>query len=249
MPCTVFYNKMSSEVNSAQSFLQDNELDFVHTELMTMALTHPSYSQERGSANNNQRLEFLGDAVLNFVVAEYLYNYFLQKAEGELTKIRARAVCENALIDVANEIDIGKYIRLGKGEEMSGGRKRKSILADTVEAVIGAIYLDQGLDCAREFILKHLEKTITDTAKGDYQDYKSKLQELVQARSRKNVTYSIIEESGPAHAKDFVAGVYFNNQLLATGSGKSKKEAEQHAAQKALLNEEKIIDAGLPNEL
>jgi ribonuclease-3 len=227
---------MSNEHNPAQSFLNDNELKFQNPELMTMALTHPSYSQERCTNNNNQRLEFLGDAVLNFMVAEYLYSNYSQKAEGELTKIRARVVCENALAEVAHEINIGKYIRLGKGEEMSGGRKRKSILADTVESVIGAIYLDQGLGCAREFILKHLEKTIKETVRGEYQDYKSRLQELVQARSRKNVTYSILEETGPAHARDFVAGVFFNNQLLATGTGKSKKEAEQNAAHKALEN-------------
>ncbi|MEN6462143.1 MAG: ribonuclease III [Syntrophomonas sp.] len=239
---------MSNEHNPAQSFLIDNELKFRNPELMTMALTHPSYSQERCTNNNNQRLEFLGDAVLNFMVAEYLYSNYLQKAEGELTKIRARVVCENAMTDIAHEINIGKYIRLGKGEEMSGGRKRKSILADTVESVIGAIYLDQGLGCARDFILKHLEETIKETAKGEYQDYKSRLQELVQARSRKNVTYTILEESGPAHARDFVAGVFFNNQLLATGSGKSKKEAEQNAARQALENESLIAETGLEHE-
>ncbi|MGI5920123.1 MAG: ribonuclease III [Syntrophomonadaceae bacterium] len=239
---------MANEPNSAQSFLNDNGLKFQNPGLMTMALTHPSYSQERCTNNNNQRLEFLGDAILNFVVAEYLYNHYVHKAEGELTKIRARAVCEKALIDVANELNIGRYIRLGKGEEMSGGRKRKSILADTVESVIGAIYLDQGLECARDFILKHLEGTIKETAKGEYQDYKSRLQELVQAKSRKNVSYAILEESGPAHARNFTAGVYFSNRLLATGTGKSKKEAEQNAAHKALEKETLIFDTGLDYE-
>lgn len=205
-----------------------------------MALTHPSYSQERSSSYNNQRLEFLGDAVLNFVVAEYLYNTYTHKAEGELTKIRARVVCENALNDVANLLNLGEYVRLGKGEEMSGGRHRKSILADTTEAVIGAIYLDAGIDAARNFIIKRLENTITATASGDYQDFKSRLQELVQSKSRKNVSYAIIEETGPAHAKDFVAGVYYNNHLLAQGKGKSKKEAEQNAAASALQNPEII---------
>ncbi|HBQ86505.1 MAG TPA: ribonuclease III [Syntrophomonas sp.] len=235
---------MRSEKNPANSFMQHIEISFNNQELMNMALTHPSYSQERSSSYNNQRMEFLGDAVLNFVVAEYLYNTFAHKAEGELTKIRARVVCENALNDVANLLKLGEYVRLGKGEEMSGGRQRKSILADTVEAVIGAIYLDLGMGPARNFILKYLEKIIIDTASGDYQDFKSRLQELVQSKSRKNVTYAIIEETGPAHAKDFVAGVYFNNHLLARGKGKSKKEAEQSAAASALKNPaiiEKII--------
>jgi ribonuclease-3 len=146
---------MKNERNSTQSFLQHIGMIFNSQELMNMALTHPSYSQERSSSYNNQRLEFLGDAVLNFVVAEYLYNRYTHKAEGELTKIRARVVCENALNDVANLLNLGEYVRLGKGEEMSGGRHRKSILADTTEAVIGAIYLDSGLDAARNFIIKH----------------------------------------------------------------------------------------------
>lgn len=221
---------------SAQKFLNHIEISFNDQNLMNMALTHPSYSQECSSTYNNQRLEFLGDAVLNFVVAEYLYNMYMHKAEGELTKIRARVVCENALNEVATQLNLGEYIRLGKGEEMSGGRQRKSILADTVEAVIGAIYLDLGMDSARDFIIKHLQETIIETASGDYQDFKSRLQELVQAKSRRNVTYAIIEETGPAHAKNFVAGVYYNNHLLAAGKGKSKKEAEQHAAASALEN-------------
>jgi ribonuclease-3 len=225
---------MRNERNLTHAFLKQIDLAFQNQELMNMALTHPSYSQERSSSYNNQRLEFLGDAVLNFVVAEYLYKMYTHKAEGELTKIRARVVCENALNEVANRLNLGEYVRLGKGEEMSGGRHRKSILADTVEAVIGAIYLDLGVEAARTFILKYLAQTIADTANGDYQDFKSRLQELVQAKSRKNVTYCIIEETGPAHAKDFVAGVYYNNHLLSTGQGKSKKEAEQNAAASAL---------------
>jgi len=226
---------MNSE-KSGNKFLQDNDLEFNRDELIYMALTHPSYSQEKNIMNNNQRLEFLGDAVLNFVVAEYLYNNYSQKAEGELTKIRARAVCEKALVNVARKINMGDYLLLGKGEEMSGGRKRKSILADTVEAVIGAIYLDQGYNAAKDFILKHLEDFIKETASGDYYDYKSKLQEIVQGKSKENVTYVIINESGPAHSKTFIAGVFYQEQLLATGKGKSKKEAEQNAAEKVLKN-------------
>lgn len=223
--------------NTAQEFLKDNELRFNDEGLMGLALIHPSYSQEQSSYVNNQRLEFLGDAVLDFVVAEYLYKHYLDKAEGDLTQIRARVVCEKALVDIANRIQVGKYILLGKGEDLSGGRTRKSILADTVEAIIGAIYLDQGIESAETFILKHLEETIKTTAQGEYQDHKSRLQEIVQANSRENVRYEIIEESGPAHAKTFIAGVFYQNELLQTGEGKSKKEAEQKAAEKALKDD------------
>ncbi|MEQ8237445.1 MAG: ribonuclease III [Syntrophomonadaceae bacterium] len=226
---------MSSRI-SAHSFLVEQQIPFHDEELMSTALIHPSYAQERSELSNNQRLEFLGDAVLDFVVAEYLYQHYTNKAEGDLTQIRARVVCEKALVGMANRMDIGRYLMLGRGEDMSGGRSRKSILADTVEAVIGAIYLDQGLEFARKFILKYLEPVIVETVQGDYQDYKSRLQELVQARCRDNVHYKIISENGPAHARHFIAGVYFQNELLASGQGRSKKEAEQHAAGQALEN-------------
>jgi len=219
---------------SARNFIRDNELQFNDEDLMSLALIHPSFSQERSSHVNNQRLEFLGDAVLDFVVAEYLYKHYMDKPEGDLTQIRARVVCEKALVEIAKRIQVGKYVLLGKGEDMSGGRTRKSILADTVEAIIGAIYLDQGIESATNFILKHLEKAIIKTAQGDYQDHKSRLQEIVQANGRENVHYEIIDESGPAHAKTFVAAVYYKEELLQTGEGKSKKEAEQNAAEKAL---------------
>lgn len=218
----------------ARSLINDLQLNFNNIELISTALIHPSYAQEKSAEVNNQRLEFLGDAVLDFVVAEYLYINFGDKPEGDLTQIRAKVVCEKALVEIGNQINIGSYLMLGRGEDMSGGRKRKSILADTVEAVIGAVYLDQGLDSARHFILKYLQPVIEETARGDYQDYKSRLQEYVQSRSRYNVHYRIISESGPAHSKYFVAGVYFMDELLASGQGKSKKEAEQNAAGKAL---------------
>ena len=224
---------MSSK-NLIYTFLLDNQISFHDEGLIAMALIHPSYAQEKNSMHNNQRLEFLGDAVLDFIVGEFLYRNYPDKAEGDLTQIRARVVCEKALVEIARKINLGQYILLGRGEEMSGGRQRKSILADTVEAIIGAIYLDQGIDNARSFILKHLEETIRATAGGEYQDYKSRLQEIVQARSRENVHYQITEETGPAHAKLFVAGVFYNDELLASGQGKSKKEAEQSAAEKVL---------------
>lgn len=237
---------MSKAADTARRFLKDNHLCFNSEGLMCMALTHPSFAQEQNWLENNQRLEFLGDAVLNFVIAEYLYIHYQDKTEGELTKIRARVVCEKALLNVAERINLGDYLLLGRGEEMSGGRKRKSILADAVEAVIGAIYLDQGYNCARDFILSHLEAFVCETARGDYQDYKSRLQELVQGKNKQNVYYKIIEENGPAHARHFTAGVYYQHRLLATGEGKSKKEAEQQAAGQALKNTQFIT--GLDQE-
>lgn len=239
---------MSNKSKSGHDFLRDNGMVFNQEKLIYTALTHPSYAQQKGISDNNQRLEFLGDAVLNFIVAEYLYKNYPQKGEGELTKIRAKVVCEKALLNVAKTINLGDYLLLGKGEEMSGGRKRKSILADTVEAVIGAVYLDQGYDSARDFVLKHLEDIITKTASGDYYDYKSKLQEIVQARNKENVTYNILKESGPAHCKNFTAGVFYKEQLLATGEGKSKKEAEQNAAEKVLKNRSLLAKIGLEKE-
>lgn len=234
--CILAAGEKMNNRNPAHDFLIDHQIKFNDENLMNIALIHPSYAQEQSILSNNQRLEFLGDAVLDFVVAEYLYRNFADKSEGDLTQIRARVVCEKALVEIANCINIGKYLMLGRGEEMSGGRNRKSILADTVEAVIGAIYLDQGLDGARDFILQYLQPLIEETAQGDYQDYKSRLQEYVQSRSRDNVHYKIVSETGPPHAKSFVAGVFLKNEILACGQGKSKKEAEQNAAEKALEN-------------
>ena len=219
---------------SALDFIRDQQLESNNIDFISTALIHPSYAQENSMVTNNQRMEFLGDAILDFIVAEYLYLNYEDKPEGDLTQIRAKVVCEKALVDVGARIDIGKYLMLGRGEDKSGGRKRKSILADTMEAVIGAIYLDQGMEGARRFVLRYLQPLIDETALGDYQDHKSRLQEHVQSLSHTNVHYRIISESGPAHARHFVAGVFFRDQMLASGQGKSKKEAEQNAAARAL---------------
>lgn len=219
------------------NFAADNDLQFKDDSLLILALTHPSYHQDKNTVGNNQRLEFLGDAVLNLIIAEILFEYFPDKAEGVLTKIRAKIVCEKALLQVAKKLNLGSYLLLGKGEEMSGGRSRKSILADTVEAVIGAIYRDSGYDAVKGFVTNHFKDIITNAVSGDYYDYKSQLQEIVQAKNKESVTYAIITDSGPAHAKIFVSGVYYQDILLAEGSGKSKKEAEQNAAEKVLQNE------------
>jgi ribonuclease-3 len=231
----------TNDRNAARTFLQEQSIPCQDLDLLATALTHPSYAQESNLVTNNQRLEFLGDAVLSFVVAEYLYTHYPQQAEGELTKIRARVVCEPALSKVAGQLKLGKYLLLGKGEEKSGGRNRQSILADAVEAVIGAVYLDQGFETARKFILENLEEDIRKTEAGDHYDYKSRLQELVQGKNRENVTYSILEETGPAHDRTFVAGVFYQDRLLATGEGHSKKEAQQCAASK-VLNDKQLLN-------
>lgn len=232
------------ELKIAREFIETNQIICNDLNLIALALAHPSYAQEKNKINTNQRLEFLGDAVLNLVVAEYIFKRYPEKAEGELTKIRSRVVCESALDNWAHEMQLGKYLLLGKGEDKSGGRGRKSILADAVEAVIGAIYLDQGFQGAADFIKSYLIEAIEDTASGDFYDYKSRLQELVQAKNKSNVIYEILNENGPAHAKVFTAGVYYEDKLLATGIGRSKKEAQQKAAGKVVNDPHllKLID-------
>lgn len=223
--------------NKAVEFAAACGLEFNNYDLLLMALTHPSYHQDKNLLADNQRLEFLGDAVLSLVVTEVLFEKFPDKAEGVLTKMRAKIVCEKALVQVARSINLGYYLRLGKGEELSGGRSRRSILADAVEAVIGAVYRDKGYDAARDFIRLHFQDVVSKAVNGEFIDYKSKLQEIVQAKNRRSVTYTILEDRGPAHARIFTAGVYYQDILLATGNGKSKKEAEQNAAEKALADQ------------
>ncbi len=218
----------------ARDFSKNLGLHFNEPALLETALVHPSYCQERDQVEHNQRLEFLGDAVLDFLVAEYLYNSFPTHAEGELTRIRASLVCERGLYELAQRIELGRYLILGRGEEKSGGRQRKSILADAVEAILGAIYLDQGLDAARDFIIKHYADKIEEAALGDCQDYKSRLQETVQAHYRDNVKYRVLSEDGPPHNKNFEIGVFFQEHMLGSGWGRSKKEGEQKAAQQAI---------------
>lgn len=211
------------------------ELDPPPNRLLTTALTHPSYLFENPKAGreNNQRLEFLGDAILDFIVAEYLYLKYPERPEGELTKMRAAVVNETTLARKAHEIELGKELLLGRGEQVSGGRERPSILADAWEAVIGAIYLQYGLQEARRVILEMLIPAIQEVAKGNYGDYKTVLQERAQSEESE-VSYKILAEEGPDHNKRFTAGVFINNQLKGKGVGRTKKEAEQNAAQQVL---------------
>ncbi|KXG79004.1 ribonuclease III [Thermotalea metallivorans] len=210
---------------------------FHNRKLLSESLTHSSYANEHKKKHMkyNERLEFLGDAVLSIVISDYLYNHLSTLQEGELTKIRASIVCEPSLATCSKKMDIGKFILLGKGEDVTGGRERVSILADTFEAIIGAIYLDGGLEKAKHFILESLKDIIDDAIHGRiHQDYKTHLQELIQSENSEKITYEVIGEEGPDHDKVFHVHVKIGDKIVGTGSGKSKKEAEQNAAKEAL---------------
>ncbi len=209
---------------------------FKSRSLLINALTHSSYANEnRGrSCESNERLEFLGDSVLGLVVADALYRRFPEMPEGRMTRMRAQLVCEESLHRVATELSLGEYMRLGRGEEHTGGRNRTSILADAVEALIAAMYLDGGMDVARAFI----EKFILSALNGSYiafGDCKTELQELVQKKSGSVLTYELLGESGPDHDKTFTSQVSLNGRPIGSGSGRTKKEAEQAAARAALV--------------
>ncbi|MCS6861063.1 MAG: ribonuclease III [Abditibacteriales bacterium] len=207
------------------------------TSLLNLALTHPSYlgEGEERRLSSNQRLEFLGDAVLGLVVSHYLYEKHARLTEGQLTKIKAVAVSEPVLVAAARELDLGRYILLGRGEAATGGRARPSILADAFESIVGAVFLAQGLEAAEKFILTHLGKYIEAIEQRRYSpDYKSLLQEYMQGRARGTPTYHLITSSGPDHNKRFSVEVRVGAQVLGRGSGSSKKEAEQAAAAEAL---------------
>ncbi len=210
---------------------------FKNRELLKKAFTHSSYANEKHieKYDNNERLEFLGDAVLELVISDYIYNCYPHIPEGELTKLRAGTVCEASLAERAREIHISDFIMLGKGEETTGGRYRDSILADAFEAVIGAVYLDGGIDAARKHILTQLEGTVGKIRLAlNTLDCKTRLQEEIQKNSKEPIHYAIIGESGPDHDKMFTAAVSHDCVILGEGSGKSKKEAEQSAAMDAL---------------
>ncbi len=210
---------------------------FKDKNLILLALTHSSYANEnkQEKLKSNERLEFLGDAVLNVVISECIYRDFADLAEGEMTRIRSDIVCEPSLVRQANRIDLGGYLLLGKGEELTGGRKRPSVLSDAFEALIGAIYMDGGIEKAREFICENMGCLIKEAVEGSlFADYKTRLQELVQKSGHSFVKYEIIEERGPDHSKVFVSHVLVNDKVAGRGEGRNKKEAEQNAARAAL---------------
>ncbi|MCF2556156.1 MAG: ribonuclease III [Bacteroidales bacterium] len=203
---------------------------FKNPSLLETALTHTSYANEsRVPVHHNERLEFLGDSVLSIVVADYLFHAWKDRPEGELTRARASLVCEEALFQFAKEIDLGSYLRLGKGEERGGGRNRPSVVSDAFEAVIAALYLDGGMEVARAFILPFIEE-----GKTAEMDYKTELQEVIQQNPEEKLRYEVEGETGPDHDKRFVVAVYLNSNCIGRGEGHSKKIAEQHAAREAL---------------
>lgn len=208
--------------------------------LLQEALTHSSYANEHRAkgVKDNERLEFLGDAILDMIISEYLFLKYANMPEGDMSKIRASIVCEGSLAKVAKQMELGEYILLGKGEEMTGGRERASILADAFEAVTGSLFVDGGFDEAKRFLYKTLVADVEQTEHIEtlYADYKTLLQEAIQKCSMAPIHYEVVGEEGPDHDKHFYVEVYHEEKCLGRGIGKSKKEAEQDAAQKALEN-------------
>lgn len=209
---------------------------FEREDLLKVALTHRSHAYERKGIKieNNERLEFLGDAILDLVISEHLYRAYPHLSEGAMTKIKAIVVSSSVLYARAHELGLGEYLFLGRGEDLTGGRSRSSLLADVFEALIGAIYLDQGLEKVRHFILEQLIGDIEYLYGGNHiKDYKTELQELIQGEKGIIPFYETIKELGPDHKKEFIVQVILQGKTLGQGRGRSKKEAEQMAAQKA----------------
>ena len=218
------------------SMLQDRiGYQFQNEKLLKQAITHSSFTNEQriNKIGHYERLEFLGDAVLELVSSEYLFHEHTDMPEGQMTKVRASMVCEPALAFCATDLELGKFILLGKGEENTGGRGRDSIISDVMEAIIGAIYLDGGFEPAKKFIYRFI---LSDLEKKRlFYDSKSNLQELIQSKLKKEFHYELLGESGPEHNKEFSVAVYLENECIGTGIGKTKKAAEQQAAYAALL--------------
>ncbi|SFF70026.1 RNAse III [Halobacillus alkaliphilus] len=220
------------------SFQKRVNIHFQDVSLLEQAFTHSSYVNEhrKTERKDNERLEFLGDAVLELGVSQYLYREFPDMAEGELTKFRASIVCEASLVDFAKDLNFHELILLGKGEELTGGRNRPALLADVFEAFIGALYLDQGFEEVVTFLEKYVYPKVKKGAFSHAMDFKSQLQEFIQRDKNSKIEYEIVEERGPAHSREFIAHVRIQGEVGGIGVGRTKKEAEQRAAQKALEN-------------
>ena len=216
--------------------LEENlRYEFKNKKLLINALTHSSYANEaRDGVSSNERLEFLGDSVLSIVVSEYIYKEFNNLPEGELTKLRASLVCEKSLCQFSRELELGKYLRLGKGEDKGGGRERDSILADAFEAVLAAMYLDGGFNVAKNHVMRFIKNELKHTDDEVFKDYKTALQEIIQKNPEESVTYILTKETGPDHDKGFEVEVRLNSNTIGKGIGKNKKQAEQSAAKEAL---------------
>ena len=219
-----------------------NELEFNlsykfnNIALLEKALTHSSYANEsKNKKSSNERLEFLGDSVLSLIVSDYIYKNYPNLPEGELTRLRSSLVCEKALCRYSDKLNIGKFLLLGKGEEKCGGRTTVSILADAFEAVLAAIYLDGGMEPAKKHVMRFITEELKNNSDKDLQkDYKTELQEIIQKNPEESVSYLLTGESGPDHNKEFTVQVFLNSNVIGTGVGKTKKQAEQMAAKQAL---------------
>ena len=217
-----------------EKFQEKIGVKFRNIEILDLALTHSSYANERGLSEYNERLEFLGDSVLQLCITEYLYKNCKDNNEGDLTRKRASIVCEASLYKVGERWNLGEFIKLSKGEKLSGGKTRISTIADAVEAVIAAVYLDSGYDFVQKFILKFFSDILKTGAIVNYLDHKTRLQEYIQSKTTDKIKYNLIKEEGPPHDKIFYVQVIIGDKNYESGTGKSKKEAEQNAAQKTL---------------
>lgn len=228
-----------SEEKAFQQLENRIDYEFGNKAFLQVALTHSSYCNEnrkRGFTESNERSEFLGDSILSVITAEFLFNRFPDADEGFLTRTRAALVCEDSLAGFANSIELGDYMLFGKGEAVStGGRHRKSTIADAFEALIAAIYLDGGMEQAKKFVLPYIESMLETVSKTGTEDYKSRLQRIVQQTPEEVLTYTLVAEDGPPHDRTFSYEVYLNSNLLGKGQGRSKREAEQFAAREALI--------------
>lgn len=217
-----------------EKFQEKIGVKFRNIEILDLALTHSSYANERGLSEYNERLEFLGDSVLQLCITEYLYKNCKDNNEGDLTRKRASIVCEASLYKVGERWNLGEFIKLSKGEKLSGGKTRISTIADAVEAVIAAVYLDSGYDFVQKFILKFFSDILKTGAIVNYLDHKTRLQEYIQSKTTDKIKYNLIKEEGSPHDKIFYVQVIIGDKNYESGTGKSKKEAEQNAAQKTL---------------
>ncbi|WP_368253374.1 ribonuclease III [Clostridium paraputrificum] len=212
------------------------KINFNNKRIIQTAFTHSSYAKQFKESQYNERLEFLGDSVLQLTITEYLFSNYKNKLEGELTRLRSLIVCENSLYNVARKLGISDFIMMSKGEELTGGRDRISIQADAVEAIIAAIYLDKGLEVAKEFILTNFNDIIKKAIDNKIiLDFKTKLQEYLQKDGDIDINYELYKHEGPPHRRKFFVNLYVEGKLLGSGEGYSKKEAEQNAAKEALV--------------
>ena len=221
-------------MKSIQQLQETIHYQFRNPVFLEVALTHSSYANEvKHQIKYNERQEFLGDAVLSIIVSDYLFNNYTVP-EGELTKLRAAIVCEKSLDVMANKIGLGQYLRLGHGEELTGGRTRPSIIADAFEGLIAAIYLDSGIESARKFVLPFVTEMLEHEDSLSFKDYKTILQEIIQQNPEEKLVYKLVGEKGPDHDKRFLVDVMLNSNVIGRGEGRSKKNAEQMAAKEAL---------------